>query len=70
MGLQLRQRYNINLVLIKRGENARTRKDEKESIINFPMPDTVVCVDDILMVPVPTPIWPSFPRSSGFSAIR
>lgn len=50
MDLQLRQKYNVNLVLIKRGEEAKARKDEKESIISFPMPDTTVYINDILMV--------------------
>jgi trk system potassium uptake protein TrkA len=50
MDLQLRQKYNINLVLIKRSDGTKAGKDEKESIINFPMPDTVVYINDILMV--------------------
>lgn len=50
MDLQLRQKYKVNLVIIKRSDEARARKDEKESIINIPMPDTVVYADDILMI--------------------
>lgn len=50
MDLQLRQKYNVNLVLIKRSDEAKAKKSEKESIINVPMPDTVVYKDDILMV--------------------
>jgi trk system potassium uptake protein TrkA len=50
MDLQLRQKYNVNLVLIKRGENARKVKGEKGKIINVPMPSTVIYEDDILMV--------------------
>ena len=50
MDLQLRQKYNVNLVLIKRGENARKIKGEKGKIINVPMPSTVIYQDDILMV--------------------
>lgn len=50
MDLQLRQKYNVNLVLIKRGENARKVKGEKNKIINVPMPSTVIYQDDILMV--------------------
>lgn len=50
MDLQLRQKYNINLVLIKRGDEAKAITDEQESIISFPMPDTKVFLDDILMV--------------------
>ena len=50
MDLQLRQKYNVNLVLIKRGENARKVKGEKDKIINVPMPGTAIYQDDILMV--------------------
>jgi trk system potassium uptake protein TrkA len=50
MDLQLRQKYNVNLVLIKRGENSKEKKAEKGKIINVPMPSTVVYQDDILMV--------------------
>lgn len=50
MDLQLRQKYNVNLVLIKRGENARKVKGEKGKIINVPMPGTVIYQEDILMV--------------------
>ena len=50
MDLQLRQKYNVNLVLIKRGENAKKIKGEKDKIINVPMPSTVIYLDDILMV--------------------
>jgi trk system potassium uptake protein TrkA len=50
MDLQLRQKYNVNLVLIKRGENARKVKGEKDKIINVPMPGTIIYQDDILMV--------------------
>ncbi|MFC1634652.1 potassium channel family protein [Planctomycetota bacterium] len=50
MDLQLRQKYNVNLVLIKRSENTRKIKGEKGKIINVPMPSTVIYLDDILMV--------------------
>ena len=50
MDLQLRQKYNVNLVLIKRSDEARAKKTEKGPIINVPMPGTVVYQDDILMV--------------------
>ena len=53
MDLQLRQKYNVNLVAIKRGEHARSKKSdktEKGGIINVPMPNTVIYQDDILMV--------------------
>jgi trk system potassium uptake protein len=50
MDLQLRQKHNINLVAIKRGANAVHQGEQKDSIINVPMPSTVVYTDDILMV--------------------
>ena len=49
MDLQLRQKYNINLVAIKRNDPKVDGKDSKD-IINVPMPDTVIYADDILMV--------------------
>ena len=48
MDLQLRQKYNVNLVAIKRGEE-NIREDE-ERVINVPMPETIVYAEDILMV--------------------
>ena len=50
MDLQLRQKYNVNLVAIKRGEHSKAKKSEKGEIINVPMPGTVIYQDDILMV--------------------
>lgn len=50
MDLQLRQKYNVNLVAIKRGEHSKAKKSEKDAIINVPMPNTIVYQDDILMV--------------------
>jgi trk system potassium uptake protein TrkA len=50
MDLQLRQKHNVNLVLIKRGENSNRTKAEKGKIINVPMPSTVIYQGDILMV--------------------
>lgn len=50
MDLQLRQKYNVNLVLIKRAENAERTKEQDGKIINVPMPGTVIYQDDILMV--------------------
>ncbi len=48
MDLQLRQKYNVNLVAIKRSEE---NVDENEDrVINVPMPETVVYAGDILMV--------------------
>lgn len=48
MDLQLRQKYNVNLVAIKRGEE-NIREDE-ERVINVPMPETIVYAEDILMI--------------------
>jgi len=50
MALQLRQKYNVNLVAIKRGEHEQLKKQEKGTIINVPMPSTVIYTGDILMV--------------------
>ncbi len=50
MDLQLRQKYNVNLVAIKRGEHSKAKSKEKGDIINVPMPNTVIYQDDILMV--------------------
>ena len=49
--IQLRQKFNVNLVAIKRAETEKARREEREEdIINVPMPDTVIYEDDILMV--------------------
>lgn len=50
MDLQLRQKFNVNLVLIKRSDETRAKKTEKGPIIAVPMPGTVVYEGDILMV--------------------
>jgi trk system potassium uptake protein TrkA len=50
MDLQLRQKFNVNLVLIKRSDETRAKKTEKGPIIAVPMPGTVVYQGDILMV--------------------
>jgi len=50
MELQLRQKYNVNLVAIKRDEDSKVKKAEKRGIINVPMPNTVIYENDILMV--------------------
>ena len=50
MDIQLRQKYNVNLVLIKRAENPKKTKEQDGNIINVPMPGTVIYEDDILMV--------------------
>jgi Trk K+ transport system NAD-binding subunit len=46
----LRQKYKVNLVAIKRDEHRKKKKSENASIINVPMPSTVVYQNDILMV--------------------
>jgi len=50
MDLQLRQKYSVNLVAIKRGEESKAKKSERGQIINVPMPNTVIYYGDILMV--------------------
>jgi trk system potassium uptake protein TrkA len=50
MDLQLRQKYNVNLVAVKRDELSKAKKSEKDAIINVPMPNTVIYQNDILMV--------------------
>ena len=50
LDLQLRQKYNVNLVAIKRGEHEWAKKDKKESIINVPMPDTIIYENDTLIL--------------------
>jgi trk system potassium uptake protein TrkA len=50
MDLQLRQKYNINLVLIKRSNESWTAQADKNSIITVPAPDTIVYQGDVLMV--------------------
>lgn len=60
MDLQLRQRYNINLVAIKRAE---VKKDEgEERVINVPMPSTVIYEGDVLMVAGSDPDLAKLPR--------
>ena len=48
MEIQLRQKFNVNLVAIKRSEQAQ--KDEIGEIINVPLPSTKIYEGDILMV--------------------
>jgi trk system potassium uptake protein TrkA len=48
--LQLRQKYKVNLVAIKREEHGKKKKSDNTQIINVPMPSTVVYENDILMV--------------------
>jgi trk system potassium uptake protein TrkA len=47
--LQLRQKYNVNLVIVKRSESMDSKK-EQGAIINVPKAETVIYQDDILMV--------------------
>jgi trk system potassium uptake protein TrkA len=47
--LRLREKYNANLVLIRRGRHSKGQKNGQE-IINVPMPETVIYRDDILMI--------------------
>ncbi|MFC1766084.1 potassium channel family protein [Planctomycetota bacterium] len=47
MDLQLRQKYSVNLVLIKRSDDAQT---DQGTIINVPMPSTVIYEGDLLML--------------------
>jgi trk system potassium uptake protein len=46
MDLQLRQKYHVNLVSIKRGE----KSGSTDEIINVPLAETVIYQSDILMV--------------------
>jgi len=50
MDLQLRQKYNVNIVAVKRGEGGRDKKSKAGEIINVPMPNTVIYAGDTLMV--------------------
>ena len=50
MDIQLRQKYSVNLVAIKRGEESKAKKSERGQIINVPMPNTIIYEGDILMV--------------------
>lgn len=50
MDLQLRQKYNVNLVLIKRSDETKAKKTEPSPIIAVPLPGTVVYRGDILMI--------------------
>lgn len=49
LDLQLRQKYGVNLISIKRGENAEDDR-QKGEIINVPLPDTVIYKGDTLMI--------------------
>ncbi|MCH8309855.1 MAG: amidohydrolase family protein, partial [Chloroflexi bacterium] len=60
MDLQLRQKYSINLVAIKRDAHDKGKKSEKEAIINVPMPNTIIYADDILMVAGSDSAWGNY----------
>ncbi len=47
--IQLRQRFDVNLVLVKCSEN-RDSKEEQGTIINVPKANTIIYLDDILML--------------------
>jgi Trk K+ transport system NAD-binding subunit len=47
--LQLRQRFGVNLVSIKRGDNVEDRR-QKGEIINVPLPETIIYSGDTLMI--------------------
>jgi trk system potassium uptake protein len=49
LDLQLRQRFGVNLVSIKRGDNVEDA-GQKGEIINVPFPETVIYMGDTLMV--------------------
>ncbi|MEN6384400.1 MAG: TrkA family potassium uptake protein [Phycisphaerales bacterium] len=49
LDLQLRQKYGINLVSIKRGDNVEDRR-QKGEIINVPLPDTIIYAGDTMMI--------------------
>jgi len=48
--IDLRKRYNVNLIAIKRSEGGAQGNNEESGIINVPMPQTVVYTGDTLMV--------------------
>jgi trk system potassium uptake protein TrkA len=50
MDLQLRQKYSVNLVAIKRADSNKVKKSEKSGLMTVPLPNTVIHADDILMV--------------------
>ena len=49
LDLQLRQKYGVNLVSIKRGENIED-ENQKGEIINVPLPETAIYKGDTLMI--------------------
>jgi trk system potassium uptake protein TrkA len=49
LDLQLRQRFGVNLVSIKRGDNVEDKR-QKGEIINVPFPETIIYAGDTLMI--------------------
>lgn len=50
MELELRQKYKVNLVAIRRVADDQKKLDAKAEIINVPLPSTMINTGDILMV--------------------
>lgn len=50
IALQLRQKYNVNIVVIRRAESSKARAEEKANLITTPTPDTQIFQGDVLMV--------------------
>ncbi|MBW8034483.1 MAG: TrkA family potassium uptake protein [Planctomycetes bacterium] len=50
MELELRQKYKVNLVAIRRMTEGQEKRDKKAEIINVPLPSTIINAGDILMV--------------------
>ena len=48
--LQLRQKYRVNLISIKRGEKAEDKAEYKGEVINVPLPETIIYEGDTLMI--------------------
>jgi trk system potassium uptake protein len=48
--LQLRQKYNVNIVVIRRAESSKARTEENTDLITTPTPATQVFQGDVLMV--------------------
>ena len=47
MDLQLRQKYNVNLIAVKKSDS---RDSKKSTIINVPLPTTIIDEGDVLML--------------------
>jgi trk system potassium uptake protein len=48
--LELRSKYKVNLVAIKRKKDSKGLEADKADIVNVPMPGTIIYQDDILMI--------------------